>query len=347
MISSVHLENFGAFADFSWSGHGSVNVVVGENDTGKSHLLKVLYVVASSVARMAERAQTPTYDRRSWRLLVAEKLDSTFQHSAGISALVRHGAQRSTGYVEIDGEACAFAIPASSLAADDARTSWPAISATFVPPKEVLTIFAAIEYARERDVVGFDDTYYDLIKQLRAPVRRKLVDEELARAVEGPRRLIDGHIVRKSGVDEFVFQRDQRSYSMGQTADGIKKLGLVNRLIENRSLHRGSVLFLDEPETNLHPRAISVLTETLFQLGQAGVQVYVATHSYFVIKALENLARLHGTSVPFCSLSRAGDDITASFADLQEGLPDNPIVDESLQLYQRGLDVDLALAKRK
>ena len=40
VFSDVHLHNFGAFSDFRWSGRGQRNVVVGENDTGKSHLLR-------------------------------------------------------------------------------------------------------------------------------------------------------------------------------------------------------------------------------------------------------------------------------------------------------------------
>ncbi len=52
------------------------------------------------------------------------------------------------------------------------------------------------------------------------------------------------------------------------------------------SITKDTVLFVDEPETNLHPRASAVFTQTLFRLAQAGVQVYLATHSYFVLKQL-------------------------------------------------------------
>ena len=122
--------------------------------------------------------------------------------------------------------------------------------------------------------------------------------------------------------------------------DGIKKLGILATLLKSRGIAKDTVLFVDEPETNLHPRASAVFTQVLFRLGQAGVQVYLATHSYFVLKQLEILAKQHKMDVPFCSLVREGDEIDARFSNLREGMPDNPIIDESLRLYQEGIDVD-------
>lgn len=55
MFTDLHLQDFAAFSDFRWSGHGQINVVVGENDTGKSHLLKVLYAIAKTVETQAAR----------------------------------------------------------------------------------------------------------------------------------------------------------------------------------------------------------------------------------------------------------------------------------------------------
>lgn len=347
MFSDVHLKNFGVFADFQWSGHGRVNVMVGENDTGKSHLLKVLYAFAKSAENRATREGADRY-------LLRDKLRWTFQPTPGLSALIRHGAKRFELRVELARRVYRYSFshevngkPLGIVGGFQQKLATE-LTAVFLPPKEVLTIFAAIAISRQKyEIYGFDDTYYDLLHLLRVPPTQGEVHPELLAIADDIDGFVGGRIVRKGILDEFMFVRGKCSYGMPQTADGIKKLGILANLIRNRSITPGTILFLDEPETNLHPRAISVFTDMLFRLGQAGVQVYVATHSYFVIKELENLARLHRTSVPFCSLLRAGDDITARFDDLQEGLPDNPIVDESLKLYQRGIDVDVALAKRR
>jgi predicted ATPase len=344
MFSDLHLEQFGAFSEFRWSDHGQVNVIVGENDTGKSHLLKILYVIARSYESLAERAVTKgSYDRRSWEEIVDQKLRSTYQPAEDIlAALVRDGAKRLKVAATLAGRACSFSVVGNKVSKPTGPAEpVPNISATFLPPKEVFTIFSAIELAQDRYVMGFDDTYYDLIKQLRIAAAPRRIDDEMASILREPEHFLQGRFVRKKGTDEFVFVRGERSYTMPQTADGLKKIGVLTRLIANRSLRKGSILFLDEPETNLHPRAISMFTNMLFRLGQAGVQVYLATHSYFVIKQLEILAKQKGTRVPFCSLLRQGEEVEARFSDLREGMPDNPIIDESLRLYQQGIDVDM------
>ena len=36
MISNIHLENFIHFGDFTWDNISDLNVIIGENDTGKT-----------------------------------------------------------------------------------------------------------------------------------------------------------------------------------------------------------------------------------------------------------------------------------------------------------------------
>ncbi|MFT3765516.1 MAG: AAA family ATPase [Minicystis sp.] len=349
MLSDVHLRNFGVFSDFRWSEHGRVNVVIGENDTGKSHLLKVLYAVAKSVEDLAARDAGAAAEQAS-RKLLATKLRWTFQPTPGLSALIKHGAKRFDIEVGLANRTYKYSLikgAPKSLGIVEGFKGKPAtdMNAVFLPPKEVLTIFAAIEISRSKyEIYGFDDTYYDLLKLLRVPATQGEVAPEFLAAAEEIGAFIGGEIVRKGIADEFLFVRGSRAHTMPQTADGIKKLGILANLIRNRSIKPGTILFLDEPETNLHPRAITAFTDMLFRLSRAGVQVYVATHSYFVIKQLEILAKRHTMSIPFCSLLRRGDHVEARFSNLSEGMPDNPIIDESIRLYEQGFEIDMARA---
>ena len=45
----------------------------------------------------------------------------------------------------------------------------------------------------------------------------------------------------------------------------------------------------DEPEANLNPRLIKSLARTLLDLSQGGIQVFIATHSLFLLRELEIL----------------------------------------------------------
>lgn len=356
MFNEVHLQNFGAFSKFDWPNLGRVNVIVGENDTGKSHLLKVMYVVAKLIEA---RPKVEGDEEISWKAMLLDKLRWTFQ-PRGMLRLIRHDARKARVDVTLVAHPFSFVIqrvppppgrgrstyavhiPTSEF--DIATTEMPAI---FVPPKEILSTFSAIAATRETlEIFGFDDTYYDLIKQLRVPPTQGKIDPKLIKVLDDLRELFGGKIVKGQTSDEFMFERGKRSYGMPQTADGIKKIGILANLIENRTLKKNSILFLDEPETNLHPKAITYLTKMLFSMAQAGVQVFLATHNYLVIKQLQILAQKYGESVPFCSLVRSDDDVVATLADLRDGMPENPIVEESVRLYREELEADFQVSKK-
>ena len=73
----------------------------------------------------------------------------------------------------------------------------------------------------------------------------------------------------------------------------------------------------------------------IFELSQAGIQFFIATHSYFVVKKLYLLAKMHSLSIPVLSLTADGKP---SYDDMEDGMPDNSIIDESIRLYQQEVD---------
>ena len=67
----------------------------------------------------------------------------------------------------------------------------------------------------------------------------------------------------------------------------MRKLALLWLLIRNDVIRPGSVLFWDEPETNLNPKLFGVLMEVLLALQRNGVQIFLATHDYVILKELD------------------------------------------------------------
>ena len=70
-------------------------------------------------------------------------------------------------------------------------------------------------------------------------------------------------------------------------AEGFRKLGLLWLLIRNGTLLEDSVLFWDEPEANLNPKLYRLLMYVLLELQRNGVQVFLATHDYIILKELD------------------------------------------------------------
>ena len=93
--------------------------------------------------------------------------------------------------------------------------------------------------------------------------------------------------ISESGSLQFKFKGDDTSHALPITATGVVQLGLLALLIERKVLDKGTVLFIDEPETNLHPAWKVKMMQTLFQLAKEGAYIVMATHSADMMKWLE------------------------------------------------------------
>ena len=82
-------------------------------------------------------------------------------------------------------------------------------------------------------------------------------------------------------------------------AEGHAKVGATVAPDPERKSQAGSaVLFWDEPETNLNPKLYGVVIEVLLELQRLGVQIFLATHDYVVLKELDLRAK-EGDKVAF------------------------------------------------
>ena len=125
------------------------------------------------------------------------------------------------------------------------------------------------------------------------------------------------------------------------TSEGIKKLAILTRLLSNGYLGEGSVVFIDELESSLHPSAISKFLEIIDGISKAaGIQFFIASHSYFVIKKLCLLAKADGEPMTCISLSKDPEH-PVTITDLSEGMPENSIINESIRLYEEEIDLVL------
>ena len=73
-------------------------------------------------------------------------------------------------------------------------------------------------------------------------------------------------------------------------AEGLRKLAMLARLISTGTLLEQGYLFWDEPETNLNPKLIKLIAKVLLHLCQNGIQIFMATHSLFLLREIEILS---------------------------------------------------------
>lgn len=58
MLDKITIENFTVFDDVAFQFSKGINVVIGDNGTGKSHLLKLAYSIATVAVAAGKPART-------------------------------------------------------------------------------------------------------------------------------------------------------------------------------------------------------------------------------------------------------------------------------------------------
>ncbi|MBN8437009.1 MAG: AAA family ATPase [Candidatus Accumulibacter sp.] len=352
-FKSLAVENFVAFQKrLEWREHASLNVIIGENDTGKTHLLKLLYSMARAIEDYARKKAGP--EPKELSELLAHKLRWAFlPQKLELGRLVSRGSgnRLSVNLGWNTGGHLKFAFGKDTttriVEIDTHRVAdLGGSKASFLPPKEILSIFDAIVATRETvEIASFDDTYYDLVQDYRQPPTSGNLQANIKKALVHLENVTGSGEVEMEKDGNIVFRRGKEVFNMHQTAEGIKKIGILSRLMRNRRLTPagGCMLFVDEPEVNLHPKAIVLFAEMLHEFAQSGIQVYLTTHSYFLLKRLEQLAREKNTDYSLLDLRKQdGAGVTGTVSKLADGLPQNPIVEESLRLFDRDVQLDLA-----
>lgn len=336
MITSVALKNFGPLENIEWANLANINLVLGGNGQGKTFLLKAMYAVIKGIEQNGRGD-----DNRTISEIVSDKLYWTFQ-SERLGELVRKPVESPLGFSMTTEQGDVF----FSFGQDTTRkvtvtsdTLPTETNSIFLPAKEVLSLQKIILKSREQDAMfGFDDTYFDLARALRISTTKGRNLTAFASSREKLRDFLGGKIEFDPQKDRWTFKKGSFRFPIGTTSEGTKKTAILDTLLGNRYLTTDSRIFIDEPESALHPQAISELMEIITLLAECGIQFFIATHSYFVIKKLFIIALERDMSIPVLSLG----DGKAVYNDMLDGMPKNSIIDESVRLYEEEVRVSLA-----
>ena len=152
--------------------------------------------------------------------------------------------------------------------------------------------------------VHFEEVYSDLLDRAYRPILRGPVDPDRGKVLATLAKALRGKVSVKN--EEFYLRDQQGDLEFTLLAEGLQKLGLIWLLIQNGTLPEGSVLFWDEPEANLNPSVLGAVAETILELRRLGVQVFLGTHSFSVLKELD-MRSVAGDDVEYHALFRDPD----------------------------------------
>lgn len=335
MLERLELEKFTAFHTLTLDFVPGVNVFVGTNGTGKTHLLKVLYAITEAhrlnddIAMKLRRVFMPQ-QMRLGRLV--------WRSQGGQSAFVR---------AKKDGKTLSFRF--SSNQSDDRFSEFTSEWAepteqqgkpVFIPPKDMLAHAPGFRSLYDQKEIHFDETYRDILVRAFAPVSKGAPTNERQQLEAKLEGVISGQVSIEN--ENFYLKNDQGNLEFSLLAEGLRKFALILQLIKNGTLAQSTLLFWDEPEANINPSAIKDLVDLLLHLSrEMRVQIFIATHSDFVLQELD-LQQRQGES-RFFGLYRSNDRIAVEVADRAESLAHNAIDQENMRLY----DQEIARVLRK
>ncbi len=297
MLSSLALKNFTVFSDVTLTFAKGLNVIVGENGAGKSHVLKAAYTVAAVSARGERESGSPVPSKIYLEKAIAKKLRGVFKpDSLGRLVSRRPGRTRAEVLAKFDLKKLriGFSFNSSSktdVTIDTCPIQWEGMPPVFLPTRELLTIYPGFVPLYESTELPFEETWRDTCLLLGAPLAKGPRLQEIKRLLDPLEEQLGGKVELDDG--RFYLKMASGRMEAHLAAEGLRKLAMIARLIATGSLIGTGSLFWDEPEANLNPKVIKGVARTILQLCQSGIQVFVASHSLFLIRELDILLKCH------------------------------------------------------
>lgn len=328
MIKSFNINNLGPISHLECNSLGRINLIIGPNQSGKTFLLKALYSALKTVEQHKRGKEN-----RTDKEILSDKLYWTFQ-TESLGNIVKKGeTSLSFSMKSCRGEQFVFSFGPSTTkkVPVDTNTFEPTDSnVVFIPAKEIISIRDIIIDLRERSEFGFEEPYSDLAKSLKKTYKGRNY-KAFSEARQNIINMIGGRLDYDETKKEWLFRdSSRRVYEVSSTSEGVKKVSILDVLLGNHYLDNNSIIIIDEIEANLHPAMINRFLDTIQLLAEAGLQFFISSHSYFVIKRLYIMAHRTNMSIPVLSF----DEGQCIVSNLRDEMPKNPIIDESIALYR-------------
>jgi predicted ATP-dependent endonuclease of OLD family len=277
-----------------------VNVFIGENGTGKTTLLRILY------RHFANTRPLNDYDKDNVLSIFDSgeiNVWSDFTETEGVATTLLGNAKLFEG-----------------------------IESVFIPEKDFLSHAKGLPETARYGKAELTNFEIDVIEKARVlasapeqPMYRKICD------------LIGGE-PEHDGQSFFMKRYDiAKKIPFSMEASGYRKFGLLAMLVRNEMIKTGTLLFWDEPENSLNPELIPVLVDILLELSRNGVQIFIATHDYNLTRYFD-VRKDKSVPVVFHELSKKDGQIVCNSSPDYIKLPNNFLEKASADLFDAVVD---------
>jgi ABC-type polar amino acid transport system ATPase subunit len=332
-INSITLTNFTVFENIECEFSSGINIFIGENGTGKTHLLKVLYAITKTDKYNKSFKGENTFEGK--HVAISNNFDHVIfpLFNAPVEGLAvnltrKKTDERESAKIEVNtdkGVVTSYVASFGFVTAvnpSDVEGKLFAQESFFIPAKDMLS-HSGLENDYAKRLLPFDETQISPLNNLK--VSRLREHTELSQALmKKLSEKIGGKVFYRDGG--YFIEKGGDFVNIALEAEGYKKLAVIYRALDTGYLQPGSILFWDEPEANLNPKLIPVVVDILLELARQGVQVFLATHDYMFAKYFE-VKREKADIVSFHTLYKTNDSIGHECNENFRDLKINPIID--------------------
>lgn len=339
MLKTAEFQNFTCIPNGTWEFTDGVNVIIGENGLGKSHVLKAVYSMLRVQAEQVESSKS------GLEKAYASKLVAVFRpERLGRLVKRKRGRERCEISLHFDNDklstGIAFATNAQTQveltqAADQSLAQSPA----FFPTRELVTLCPWFFPFYETYHLEFEETWRDTVALLSNPTLKGLKEKQVQEIMKPLESAMGGKVVLDSQTGRLYLQiPGEGKVEMPLIAEGLRKIAMLARLVSTGVLLRQGFLFWDEPETNLNPKLIKTIAESIVRVARSGVQVFVATHSLFLLRELHMLLNENSYSEVgqrWFALAETGEGVRLEQSDSIDAIQTIVALDEELSQSDR------------
>lgn len=342
MLKSVTFQSFTTVPNGEWQFASGLNVIIGENGVGKSHILKALYSMLKCQSRSDELSKSfleKAYAEKLVRVLRPESLGRLVKRKQGRDRCeIRLNMQ-----VAGASSAIGFATNAKSQVDVLELPKIPLeLPPVYLPTREIITLSPWFVSLYDNYHLEFEETWRDTVSLLGAPSVKGAREKRAVQLLAPLEQALGGKVIMDSASGRFYLQvSGEGRMEMPLVAEGLRKFAMLARLISTGVLLGNGYLFWDEPETNLNPKLIKVLAKSIAHLSEQGIQVFIATHSLFLLRELELLAKdpeFRKVKQRYFSLNSTESGIFLEQGDAAEDLQTLVLLDEELLQSDRYME---------
>jgi len=308
MAELAHFKNFAKLKDTSIE-FNDITVLAGKPGTGKSYVMKYFYAINEMLSKIEEDSL--------FEFSLEQRINSKifYLHNLILSIFTKHEQVSSKYSIKLDNLEIEYDSSVLNINFKSFEPLKKKVNILFVETPLILEFKKFMNHEKGKTPYHIES----LLNILDA--NYSFMDKEQEKFIKNFREkaqsIIDGDI--ENSGDSFIFNREgDKNYDILNASSGIKSIGLLQYLVTNKALKKGSILFWEEPEVHLHPSWQLKMVDLFVELMNAGVKIVFSTHSPYMADYLNAISKRNGYR----------DRISFNVLDERDGVVTNHILDD-------------------